>query len=332
MVRKLVVLAVLVVMLVVPFVASASNPSLAGCYVDAPASVNEGATYTATIQCNLLVAVFGTQFGTTLTGNGTTAATSYTHGTFYTSATSPIVASNTLSLYAISRTGTNTATGNFTMGSFQVTANKGLTTNGSITVDLPASGFKLSNILGGIINGLLQVSPAAVTTVTDIPLAILNGNVRVSSDGTVGALAGIDLNMGDGITHWTNQTAVGVSYRDFTLSALEYTAATKPALGVTVSVDMTSHLACSSAYTLDDGGNTTTAKVGTSGVVSLKAGDVVSVSGDTAINIQDATAIGAQFSSTSPTGEVDVNRDGVIDIYDLVHVGRNYGATQGACI
>lgn len=330
MVRKIVVLIVLVVMLVVPFVASASNPSLAGCYIDAPAAVNEGATYTATVQCNLMVSLFGVQFGTTLSGAGTTSATSYTSGTFVTTATNPIVASNTLPLYAASRTGLDIAIGSFSLGSFQVKANKGLTSNGSITVDLPSTGFKLSNVLGAVLNGLLQVNPAAVTTVTDIPLAILNGNVRVASDGTVGSLAGINLNMGDGVTQWTNQTAAA-SFRDFTISAIEYTAATKPALGATVSVDMISHLACVSAYSLDDGGNTTIAKVGTAGVVSLKAGDVVSVSGDTAINIQDATAIGAQFASTSPTGEVDVNRDGVVDIYDLVHVGRNYGAAQGAC-
>lgn len=331
MVRKLVVLVVLAVMLVVPFVTSASNPSLLGCYIDAPAAVNEGVTYTATVQCNLMVALFGVQFGTTTTGSGAPTTTTYTPGTFITSATNPIIASNTLNLFAASRTGADIAVGSFSLASFQVKANKGLTSNGSITVDLPSAGFKLSNILGAVLNGLLQVSPAGVTTVTDIPLAILNGNVRISSDGSVGSLAGINLNMGDGVTSWTNQTA-GASFRDFTISAIEYTAATKPALGATVTVDMISHLACVSAYTLDDGGNTTAAKIGTAGVVSLKAGDVISVSGDTAINIQDATAIGAQFASTSPTGEVDVNRDGVVDIYDLVHVGRNYGANQGNCV
>ena len=331
MVRKLSILSVLIVMLIVPFVANASNPSILGCYIDAPAAVNEGATYTATVQCNLMVALFGVQFGTTTTGAGAPTSNSYTPGTFITAASNPIIASNTLGLFAASRTGVDIAIGSFSLGSFQVKANKGLTSNGSITVDLPSNGFKLSNILGAVLNGLLQVSPAGVTTVTDIPLAILNGNVRVASDGTVNSLAGINLNMGDGVTQWVNQTA-GTSFRDFSISAIEYTAATKPALGAAVSVDMISHLACVSSYALDDGSNTTASKIGTAGVVSLKAGDVISVSGDTAINIQDGTAIGAQFASTSPTGEVDVNRDGVVDIYDLVHVGRNYGATQGSCV
>ncbi len=331
MVRKLVVLVVMVVMLVVPFVASASNPSLLGCYIDAPTAVNEGATYTATVQCNLMVALFGVQFGTTTTGSGAPTSNSYTPGTFITTANNPIIATNTLALFAASRTGLDIAIGSYSLGSFQVKANKGLTSNGSITVDLPGTGFKLSNIFGTGLNGLLQVSPAAVTTVTDIPLAILNGNVRITSDGTVGSLAGINLNMGDGVTSWTNQSAAA-NFRDFTIADIEYTAATKPALGATVTADMMSHLACVSAYTFDDGGNTTVAKIGTAGVLSLKAGDVISVSSDTAINIQDATAIGAQFASTSPTGEVDVNRDGVVDIYDLVHVGRNYGANQGSCV
>ncbi len=301
-----------------------------GCYVDTDATaVNEGGTFTATVKCNTFVNVYGVQFGTTRSGDATTAATAYTNGTFYSSAVSPLVGNNTLDLYGVSRSGSDAATGDFTLGSFLVTANKGLTADGSYTIDIPSAGFKVSDNVGAPISGLLQAIPGATVTITDISLAQLTGTIRVKSDGSVSALSGIDFNLGDGVTHPINGTATG-SYNDYPVSNLEYTAATDGQLKATMTLDMDSHLACSSDYTLDDGADSTTAKIGVSGVITLKAGDVIAVS-DSAINIQDTTAIGAQFGSNSPTGQVDVNQDGKVDIFDLVHVGRNYGATQGAC-
>ena len=64
-------------------------------------------------------------------------------------------------------------------------------------------------------------------------------------------------------------------------------------------------------------------------IIGMEAGDVVSVA-DNEINLQDAVAIGAQWGSTSATAE-DVNKDGVVNIRDLVHVGRNFGVVSGAC-
>lgn len=305
-------------------------PLVSGCYVEASAgSINEGTTFTATVKCNNFVNVYGVQFGVTLAGDAATTATSYTAGTFQTAATSPLIGHNSLSLYAVSRSGLDAATGAFTLGSFLLTANKGLTSNGSYTIGIPAAGFMVSDSLGGPITGLLQANPQAVVTITDIPLSQLSGTIRIKSDGSVNALNGIDFNLGDGLTHYTAQTATG-NYKDYPVTALEYTAVTDDALKAHVSLDMFSHLACSSDYILIDGINAVTSQIGVMGVITLKAGDVVSVS-DNAINIQDTTAIGAQFGSSTPTGEVDVNQDGKVDIFDLVHMGRNYGAIQGSC-
>lgn len=318
--RKIGVLICLLVLFGMTVSVEAGNPLLPGCYVDAPATVNEGETFTATVSCNNLIAAYGFQYGTALTGQASTTSTTYIPGTFTTLAVGGvIVGKNTLADYAVSRQGVNTATGNFTLGSYTITANIGLTADGSTTIAL--QNFKMSTILGVPITGLVQASPNAVVTVRNINLALLSGSVTVISDGSVNGIKNVALGM-DSVPY--TQAAVGSDHYDFTLpNNTQYTS-----LSVAVTADMVSHLACSKNYTLADGANTASAKIGN---ITLKAGDVVSVSGDTAINIQDATAIGAQFGSSSPTGEVDVNEDGTVDIYDLVHIGRNYGATQGTC-
>jgi hypothetical protein len=320
MLRKIALVLVCLSLLTVGFVARAADPSSPGCYVDAPTAVDEGTTFTATVKChNVTDNVFGFEFGTTLTGQATTSATTYTPGDFVSGATNgTLQAVNTLAQYAVSRQGNETATGDFTLGSFSLTADKGLTSDGSATVALPAASFKLSDNSGAALSWL-QSSPDATVTITNITLALLSGNVTVRSDGSVTSLKNVALNVGG-----TDYTAATVSGGTKALAVTgEYTNLTLP-----VSVSMDSHLACTKNYSLTDGSDDAAAKIGT---ITLKAGDVVSVSGDTDINIQDATAIGAQFGTSSPTGQVDVNKDGKVDIYDLVHVGRNYGATQGSC-
>ena len=71
--------------------------------------------------------------------------------------------------------------------------------------------------------------------------------------------------------------------------------------------------------TLSDGANAAETAMGP---ITMFAGDATTVS-DQAIDIQDASAIGAAFG-TSTTGQVDINGNGFVDVYDLVQVGRNY--------
>lgn len=319
MFRKIVLISFIFCLLIATAAVNAGNPLLPGCYVDAPATVDEGATFTVTVNCNSLLAAYGFEYGTGLTGPVTTAANSYTPGTFATaSAAGVLVGTNTLSKYALSRQGLISATGNFTLGSYSVTANSAMTADGTAVFSL--QNFKMSTIAGVPITGLVQVDPNATVNIRNINLAFLNGNFGVTSDGSVSWIKNVALTL-DGVPY--SQASVNSNHFDFTVA----NGAQYAALSVNAAVDMESHLACSKAYTLADGTNSAATKIGT---ITLKAGDVVTVS-DTAINIQDATAIGAQYGSSSPTGEVDINKDGTVDIYDLVHVGRNYGATQGNC-
>ncbi|QPC81340.1 hypothetical protein G4Y79_16760 [Phototrophicus methaneseepsis] len=320
--RKLIILSIVVSVLCFGVtIVGASDPLAAGCYVDAPATVDEGSTFTATIRCNSLLSVFGFEIGTALSGDASTAATTFTPGTFTTAASGGVaVGSNTLDVYAVSRIGVNIATGDFSLGSYDVTADVGLTSNGSTTVDLTT--LKLSTILGVPILGMLQTNPEAVVTVNNIDLSLLTGNVNVASDGGEGisSMNNVEMTL-DGVSY--SQASVPANSHAFTLlSGLQF-----PDLDIDVTADMEGHLNCARTYSLIDGPNVAGVAIGT---ITLLAGDVVTVS-DSDINIQDATAIGAQFGSSSPTGEVDINGDGLVDIYDLVHVGRNYGASAGNC-
>jgi hypothetical protein len=66
--------------------------------------------------------------------------------------------------------------------------------------------------------------------------------------------------------------------------------------------------------------------------VTLIPGDV---NGDDVIDIVDATAIGLAFGQTTTDKTVDLNRDGTVDVYDLILLSRNFG-TEGpsdwACV
>lgn len=308
--------------------AFAGDPGIPGCYVDAPASINEGESFTATVTCNdVSDNVFGFEFGTTFSSaQATAAATDYTPGNFV-NGHSVIIGQNSRSaLYAVSRQGTDTSTGDFTLGSFGAVSNKGLLADSSATVSIVPGSFKLSDNFGAALTSWLQASPNVTVTIVDTPLALLSGNVTVASDGTVGALANIDLTVG--ATSFNDLSAASAALLAINVGNLEYTAASDAALTVNVTADMDSHLACTvTAKPLIDGANAAVTQIGT---ITLDAGDVISASGDNEIDIDDATAMGAAFG-TSSSAQTDINRDGVVNIYDLVHVGRNYNNVAAAC-
>ena len=73
--RKLVTIIAAVAALMSMAAVASAGAGTAGCYVAAPASVNEGDTFTATVTCNTVTdIVFGFQMGTAMTGSATTTA------------------------------------------------------------------------------------------------------------------------------------------------------------------------------------------------------------------------------------------------------------------
>ena len=60
-------------------------------------------------------------------------------------------------------------------------------------------------------------------------------------------------------------------------------------------------------------------------MLSLLGGDA---SGDEVINAADFSTIANDFNTRDTAS--DINQDGIVDIYDLVRVGRNFGKTGGS--
>lgn len=281
-----------------------------GCLIDAPAEVNEGASFTATVQCNGVNNVYGYQLATSSSGAATTSATGYTPGSFVTSAGSDYLeTNNTLGAYVVSRRAPAAgASGSFTLGSVGYTANTGLTADGSAVLSLNT--LLLGDITGAPITAALE----GTTTVTILDLRTLI--LTVSSDGSVQQVRNVTASANTETRG--PQTGVGTS---LTLDFFDAINTVMP----TLTVDMTSHLVCSGVINLPASVNSQT--------VQLKAGDVVLNGADASarINLFDAVTIGLAYG-TAGTGEEDVNGDGTVNIFDLIHVGRNYGAVTGGCL
>jgi hypothetical protein len=279
------------------------------CLINAPASVNEGATFTATVECDDVDDVYGFQLATFASGDASTSASSYVPGTFVTDVGSDYLsASNSLSNYSVSRRSPATAAnGNFTLGSIDFTANSGLTANGSVTLTID------SLLLGDISGAALTVPIVDSTSVTILDLLTLN--LTVASDGTMQQVRDVTASV-DAETRGP-QTSSGTS---LVLNFTDVIATSTPVL----TADMKSHLQCSGALNL-------TTSV-TNQTIHLKAGDVVLNAADVtpSINLFDAVTIGLAYGSAG-TAEEDVNGDGTVNVFDLIHVGRNYGAVTGLC-
>jgi hypothetical protein len=223
--------------------------------------------------------------------------------------------SNTLSLFGQSHTGTDVSSGSFTLGSYELVADRFLTTDGSVAITL-------DNFLAGDRSGaplsVLAVNPNMSIVVNDIILTQLNGDVTLMSDGIITQISDATLTV-DNITYGPSSTAN---------SSIAFTIAQEGnVLDVPITASMSGHLDCTTTITIPDGVSDAAISIGT---LTLKAGDVTDVGGAGSVDIQDATAMGAVFGG-SPTGEEDINGDGVIDILDLVHIGRNYNSTVESC-
>jgi hypothetical protein len=279
------------------------------CSINAPASVNEGTSFTATVECEDVDNVYGFQLGTSASGDVSTSASSYVPGSFVTDAGSDYLsASNSLSNYSVSRRSPVTAaSGSFTLGSLDFMANSGLSANGSATLTID------SLLLGDINGGAITVPIVNSTSVTIVDLLTLN--LTVASDGTVQQLRDVTASV-DAESRGP-QTAAGTS---LILNFTDVISTPTPLL----TADMRSHLQCSGSLNL-------TTSI-TNQTIHLKAGDVVLNAADVtaSINLFDAVTIGLAFGSAG-SAEEDVNGDGTVNIFDLIHVGRNYGAITGLC-
>ncbi len=107
--------------------------SAPSCYIGAPASVDQGTSFTATLQCDGVDNVYGFQLGTSSSGDASTSATSYTPESFVVDAEGDYSETNkTLGAYVVSRGAPATAISSvFTLGSVSFTANSGLSADGS---------------------------------------------------------------------------------------------------------------------------------------------------------------------------------------------------------
>lgn len=280
-----------------------------GCAINAPASVREGMSFTATVNCYGASDVYGFQLGTSSSGDASTSATSYTAGSFVADVDpNYLVGSNTLSNYAVSRNApAAAASGDFSLGSLPYTASTGLTANGSATLSLDT--LLLGDITGAPIS-IPVTSPTIITILDRLTL-----NLTVASDGSVQQVR--DVTASVDTESRGPQTAPSTS---LTFNFIDVIDSSTP----TLTADMKSHLACSGPLNL-------TTSV-TDATIHLLAGDVVLNGADLSpeINLYDATAIGLAYG-TAGSGEEDVNGDGIVNIFDLIHVGRNYGHAEGVC-
>lgn len=357
--RKLIVLgcttALLITSLAV-FAGTGNNDALTkGCYVNAPTQVNEGMNITVTSECAGIPTdnnVFGFQIGTSISGDTAgSLPTSYEYGQFTLLApTEPLVGSNQLDLYGISRQLTDVVdVTDFTLGSYVLTAVTNRTVDGSIGIDFDDTTFNLSDNYGLALTGWLRTANDATIVVNDIDLAWLSGSVTVKSDSTaIGNVQNVTLNLGAKSYGAASIAASDRSILDMDVSYLyvenalgvvggsfETAADSDNTLNIAVNADMWGHMACSSsAVNLGDTGATRTAAsvIGTAGSITLLAGDA---NDDGSISITDFNILTADFGDTGAGINVlyegDFNLDESIDIFDLVHVGRNYTKTTSSC-
>lgn len=335
MFRKITLLVAVVALL--GLVSFASADPVDGCYATAsPLTVNEDESFTVTVQCENISTdnnVFGFQLGTQLAGDYDVPSMPeiYTAGTFADPSTGVltevVTGANLLTgYYAVTRKNNEVVnTEDFTLGSYALRAEDNLTGNGSVIISLIDEQFILSDIHGSSLTGWLRDVHDVTVTITNLDLAWLSGDVVVRSDvDTISNLSLIELMLGNkaysasNVATFSNTFTMDVTHR--------YDEEGEPGdgtLNVNVSADMSGHLMCSTSdVNLGDTGSATdvTTKVGVAGTITLLAGDA---DNDHDIDNADATLIGANIG-TSPFDDRDINGDTIVNILDLVHVGRNF--------
>lgn len=156
--------------------------------------------------------------------------------------------------------------------------------------------------IGGIVNLTVQVVEPAQ------PRGTLTGNVRLEGP-ALGNLTGTTL-----FIDAVNSTATTVANGDFTFTDLEFGLYT-----------LTARRPGFLSATCTNVNHSSTATPLAS--VTLLAGDVT---GDGVIDITDAAALGQAIGGNGVGAAADLNRDGAVNVLDLILLAVNYGQSEAA--
>jgi|GEM_PF-6913602 len=278
------------------------------CFIDAPVSVNENESFTASVTCNEQEDdVYGFEFAHSIDPTSPALfpqSTTYGVGSIFNGKNSYTLINTLVDGYAqtlLSPELPTTIVGSETLGS--VTYDTDLP--GTVTFNLDT--LILGNELAEQINATLTMQ--TMVEIIDLPIAAVSGTATRET----GLDTGSDITLTiDTITPISTTVANGVY--DF-----EYDETV--ALDGLLEVDAPGHLYCSQTLALTD------EVLNDIGLTTLLAGDV---NDDGAINIADgAIIVSARIGdAVDPTYIPDLNEDDVINILDLIHVGRNFGTIQ----
>lgn len=293
-----------------------------------PLEIFEGETFDVTVDCSgISESVLGVEFDSTLsatgTANVTTTAPAFTPGQFENTATNPtlpseneITGSGAAGQYSLSRTTTDTASGSFTIA--EVTYDTALGQSADESADFALPTFKLSDELGTPITFSLT-SPATVSI-----LDLHSVDFTFESDGTVDALIDASADLTDDFVPPVNAMFMSVA----PITAGNPTAVvdfddTFKGDNLTVTLNVTSHLTCIFTDVIVDGENPL--EPAAMGPFLLRAGNTDNTGGSQdIIDSADSAAVTGAFGGPGGT-PADVNGDNVVNVLDLVHVGRNFG-------
>lgn len=282
------------------------------CFIDAPASVNENASFMASVTCDDTIGVYGFEYdqsvdpsSPTITPQGIT----FTEGNIFAGKSTFTLINDVNSGFAQSLVAPEIAvSGDFTLG--------------SLTYDTDDPGIatlNLDNLILGDINGQpisANVLGSSQISILDIPLASISGTIRRETGVDVTSAITI---LTDGVLPDSTGTAGGF----FTFEYDEETVA----LDASLTVNAPGHVSCltSDLGLIDDTVNILTA-------ITLLAGDV---DNNDTVDITDGSIIVQErfLPGSAPVGTTpDLNEDTFINVLDIIHVGRNFSTVgPSAC-
>lgn len=323
------------------------------CSVVAPTAIDENTLNTTIgVACNEYVRdVFSYEFGLTYDPLLSTDDTTFTLGDFFTglveddpngfTRTDAIDDANQQALFFGTLTGTAAPRNQTPSGPFTaLTLAEADFDTGLVTSDQTVTvGFSSVNIAPNTAGPFDLMDDSAATidilaedaeiTINNLVLALLDGTLRVESDAPVGAftdVSTITATLDPGGPDELVLTQAGPEASNgFTFTLNDTFGST--AIGV--QADMDRHLPCNANNQIAavDGTNNVTL------TITLLAGDVNNdnvIDSSVSDTNTDGGLIVSIYGQNNTAG--DINGDGVVDIFDLVHVGRNLNATPSDCV